>query len=77
MPRFGATFDENSVPPWIKGDLRGVLGVTHNQVWAVDRGTHPGAARPCRSAPPLPWRGFSCEQDHDQANCENSAFTAR
>jgi len=26
MPRCGATFDENSVPPWTRGDFRGVLG---------------------------------------------------
>ena len=26
MPRCGATFDENAVPPWTKGDFRGVLG---------------------------------------------------
>ena len=23
MPRCGATFDENSVPPWTRGDFRG------------------------------------------------------
>ena len=45
MPRCGATFDENSVPPWTRGDFRRVLGVTHNLVWVVDRGTHPGAPR--------------------------------
>ncbi len=27
MPRCGATFDGNSVPPWTRGDFRGVLGV--------------------------------------------------
>ncbi len=26
MPRCGATFDENSVAPWTRGDFRGVLG---------------------------------------------------
>jgi hypothetical protein len=26
MPRCGATFDEDRVPPWIRGDFRGVLG---------------------------------------------------
>ena len=26
MPRCGATFDENTVPPWTRGDFRGVLG---------------------------------------------------
>ena len=25
MPLAGATFDENSVPPWTRGDFRGVL----------------------------------------------------
>jgi hypothetical protein len=31
MPRCDATFDENSVPPWTRGDFRGVLdlGTTH------------------------------------------------
>ena len=24
MPRCGITFDENSVPPWTRGDFRGV-----------------------------------------------------
>ena len=33
------------VPPWTRGDFRGALGVTHNLVWVVDRGTHPGASR--------------------------------
>ena len=45
MPHCGATFDENGVPPWTRWDFRGGLGVTHNLVWAVDRGTHPGASR--------------------------------
>jgi len=27
MPRCGATFDENGVPPWTRGDFRGVLNV--------------------------------------------------
>jgi hypothetical protein len=27
MPGCDATFDENSVPPWIRGDFRGVLNV--------------------------------------------------
>ncbi len=44
MPRCGDTFEER--PPLDKGDFRGVLGATHNLVWVVDRGTHPGAARP-------------------------------
>ncbi len=35
MPRCGATFDENSVPPWTRGDFRGVLKSE----------THPGASR--------------------------------
>jgi len=54
MPRCGATFDENSVPPWTRGDFRGVLGPTHNLARVVDRGTHP-----CGSAATPPGRGFS------------------
>ena len=33
----GARFDENSVPPWTRGDFRGVLN---------GQQTHPGAPRP-------------------------------
>ena len=33
-----------SVPPWTRGDFRGVLGVAYNLVWVVDRGTRPGAS---------------------------------
>ena len=44
MPRCGATFDENSVPPWTRGDFRGVWAVTDNLVWVVDPETHPGAS---------------------------------
>ena len=33
---------------WTRGDFRGVLGVTHNRVWVVDRATHPGP----RATPP-------------------------
>ena len=44
--RVRATFDENIVPPWTRGDFRGVLGVTQNLMRVVDRVTHPGAARP-------------------------------
>src|SRR5688572_14559363 len=41
----GATFDENGVPPWTRGDFRGGFGaVTDNLVWVVDPGTHPGAS---------------------------------
>jgi tetratricopeptide (TPR) repeat protein len=47
MPLCGATFDENSVPPWTRGDFRGVLG----------QGTNP----PRRCAPPLHRSGFSRE----------------
>ena len=54
MPPRRHTFDENSVPPWTRGDFRGVLGVTHNLVWVVDRETHPGG-----SAATPPERGFS------------------
>jgi hypothetical protein len=50
MPPGGATFDENSVPPWTKGDFRGVL----------ERGPNPSRRLRdhCRCAPPLP-RGSS------------------
>ena len=53
MPRCGATFDENTVPPWIRGDFRGVF----------ERGNKPTPALRdrCGSAPPLPRRGFSGE----------------
>ena len=30
MPPCGATFDENSVPPWTRGDFRGVLNAGTN-----------------------------------------------
>jgi hypothetical protein len=46
MPRCGATFDENTVPPWTRGDFRG-----------VDAATDP----PRRCAPPLRRKGFSEE----------------
>ena len=45
MPRCGATFAENTVPPLDKGGLQGGLVVTHNLVWVVDLGTHPDASR--------------------------------
>jgi len=32
--------------PLGQGGTSGGLGVTHNLVWVVDRGTHPGASRP-------------------------------
>ena len=57
MLRRRHTFDENSVPPWTRGDLGG-LGVTHNLVWVVvGRPTRP--ARPLSSAATPPRRGFS------------------
>ena len=37
---------KTAFPLGTRGDFRGVLGVTHNRVWVVDRGTHPGAPRP-------------------------------
>ena len=39
-------FDESIVPPWKRGDFRGILGVTQNLMRVVDRVTYPGAARP-------------------------------
>jgi len=57
MPLGGASFDESSVPPWTRGDLRGVLGaVTHTLGWVVESGTnHPGAPRPLSlgATPPM------------------------
>jgi hypothetical protein len=44
MPPRRATFDENSVPPWTRGDFRGVGAVTDNLVWVVDPESHPGAS---------------------------------
>jgi hypothetical protein len=63
---------KNSVPPWTRGDFRGVLGaVTDNLVWVVDPETHPGASRPrevfsrlhLRATPPREVI-FKAEQPH-------------
>ena len=70
MPCNGDTFNEKSVPPWTRGDFRGVLDVTHNLVWVVDRGTHPGAPRwrevfsrlHLRATPATATEGFSGER---------------
>ena len=59
MPRCGATFDENSVPPWTRGGLQGVLGAPHNLARVVDRGTHPAAP-----PPPLQGGDFLRSDDH-------------
>jgi hypothetical protein len=45
MPRCGATFNENSVLPWTRGDFRGVCA--------------PGTNPTRRCAPPLRRRGFA------------------
>ena len=45
MPPAAARSMKRAFPPWTRG-LQGVLGVTHNLLWVVDRGTHPGALRP-------------------------------
>ena len=37
--------DENSVPPWTRGDFRGFGAVTDNLVWVVRSEAHPGAGR--------------------------------
>ena len=50
----GATFDEKSVPPWTRGDFRGVLG-RNSQLGVGCRSGNP----PRRFAPPLRRRGFS------------------
>ena len=54
MPRCGATFDENTVPPWTGGDFRGGL----------DAATDP----PRRCTPPLRRKGFS-EERASEATC--------
>ena len=53
MPRCGATFDENSVPPWTRGDFRGVL----------DAGTDHHGHR-CASRTPPTEGIFKGEQPH-------------
>jgi hypothetical protein len=60
MPRCGTTFDENIVPPWTRGDFRG----------GVEQGNKPTPALRdrCRSAPPLPRRGFSGELEAKTRN---------
>ena len=41
MPSCGATFDENSVPPWTRGDFRGVLnGGTNPNLGAAVKASH-------------------------------------
>ena len=52
MPRSDATFDENSVPPWTRGDFRG----------GFERKPTPALRDRCRGAPPLRRRGFSKER---------------
>jgi len=64
MPRCGATFDENSVPPWTRGDFRGgfecgnkltpTLRATDVLVRSVadEHGTPTPAERTLKSTPP-------------------------
>jgi hypothetical protein len=40
MPLCGATFNENGVPPWTRGDFRGVFG-SGNQPTPALRATPP------------------------------------
>jgi len=59
MPRCGATLDENSVPPWTRGDFRGVLERWNTHTPALrDRVK---SSQDFTFAPPLPWRRFSGE----------------
>ncbi len=59
----GVTFGENSVPPWTRGDFRGVLGVTQNLIWVFGEPT-PALRDRCRvgegfsSLHPLPTEGI-------------------
>ena len=52
MPHCGATFDENSVPPWTRGDFRGVL----------ERGSQPTPA--LRATPPTEGIFTRAVKDH-------------
>ena len=52
MPRCGATFGENSVPPWTRGAFRGVLGYRNLAVATSSRKT---------DSPP----STSVEDEHD------------
>ena len=48
MPLCGATFDENSVPPWTRGDFRGVLVHKRELIWVVNREPTPALRDRCR-----------------------------
>ena len=58
MPPCGATFDENSVPPWTRGDFRGVFEREQTHLGLRDRVK---SSQDFTSATPLPGRGFSKE----------------
>ena len=60
MPRCGATFDENSLPPWTRGTSGG-LGRNSQPGVSCGIGNKPTPALRdrCRCAPPLRRRGFS------------------
>jgi len=44
QPRSGATFDENNVPPWTRGDFRGVLDVATKPTPALRDRCHSATA---------------------------------
>ena len=72
MPCFGATFDENSVPPWTRGDFRGDWGRDRdNLLWVVHPDTPPGASRPLSFHATPPRREFSEERNHASQNGKN------
>jgi hypothetical protein len=66
MRRCGATFDENSVPPWTRGDFRGVLNGGPNPPPALRDRYRCGEG--FSSLHPLPRRGFSGELPMSFAN---------
>ena len=68
MPRCGATFDENNVPPLDKGGPGGGKGKPSHP--ALRDRVEP--SQESTFAPPLPWRGFS--EQHPQNTPHPSSF---
>ena len=57
MPRCGVTFDEKSVPPWTRGDFRGVLNAgtnPHRRGVPLSRWFDPSPTSTAHQPPP-PW----------------------